>query len=248
MAWDGDSKNAVNTHFGIFGDVRRAFEYMGALTIDDVFRSVILATLKSSNNRALRTVYDQILDDLDDHKDLTFAHIQTVCARQFRRTKERHPDPPHSADTPRATPRTSPVKTERNTTSTSIKEVTTSPPSSATPLKNIVNSLGRFSAEPASLAPSGTSPLQSPLSSWPPRNTSPVRSPLTQTMTMTPTMTLTLPMNRMIEPEDHFVFVGRVRGLFFLSLYVSYGILRGGHVTHSLCSLPGLASYCLNQL
>jgi hypothetical protein len=113
MAWDGDSKNAVNTHFGKVGDIRRAFEYMGVLTIDDVFRSVILATLKSSNNRALRTAYDQILDDLDDDKDLTFAHIQTVCARQFRRTKERHPEPSHRADTPRATPRTSPVKTEK---------------------------------------------------------------------------------------------------------------------------------------
>jgi hypothetical protein len=111
MAWDGDSKNAVNTHFGKVGDIRRAFDYMGALTIDDVFRSVILATLNSSNNRALRTAYDQILDDMDD-KDLTFAHIQTVCARQFRRTKERHSDPPDRADTPRATPRTSPVKPE----------------------------------------------------------------------------------------------------------------------------------------
>jgi hypothetical protein len=113
MAWDGDSKNAVNTHFGKVGDMRRAFEYMGALTINDVFRSVILATLKSSNNHALRIAYDQILDDLDDDKDLTFTHIQTVCVRQCRRTKERHPDPPHNADTPRATPRTSPVKTEQ---------------------------------------------------------------------------------------------------------------------------------------
>jgi hypothetical protein len=113
MAWDGDSKIAVNTHFGKVGDIRRAFEYMGALTIDDVFRSVILATLKSSNNNALRTAYDQILDDLDDNKDLTFAHIQTVCARQFRCTKERHPDPPHRVDTQRPTPRTTLVKTEQ---------------------------------------------------------------------------------------------------------------------------------------
>jgi hypothetical protein len=65
------------------------------------------------NNRALRTAYNQILDDLDDDKDLTFAHIQTVCARQFWRTKERHSDPPHRADTPRATPRTLPVKPEQ---------------------------------------------------------------------------------------------------------------------------------------
>jgi hypothetical protein len=88
MAWDGDSKKAVNTHFGKVCDILKAFEYMGSLTIYDVFRSVILATLKSSNNLTLRTAHDQILDDLDDDKDLTFAHIQTVCARQIRCTKE----------------------------------------------------------------------------------------------------------------------------------------------------------------
>ena len=40
----------------------------------------------------------QILDNLD-----TFAHMQTVCARQFRRRKAT-PDPPHRADTPRPSP------------------------------------------------------------------------------------------------------------------------------------------------
>ena len=44
---------------------------MGAITIDNVFRSVILATLKSSNNSSLRTTYNQILIDLDNDKDLT---------------------------------------------------------------------------------------------------------------------------------------------------------------------------------
>ena len=59
--------------------------------------------------------YDQILDDLDDDKDLTFAYIQTICARQFQRPKER-PDTPHraeTAETPRATTRTSPAKPEK---------------------------------------------------------------------------------------------------------------------------------------
>jgi hypothetical protein len=41
------------------------------------------------------------------------APEQTVCARQFRHTKDHHPDPSHRADTPRATPSTSPVKTEK---------------------------------------------------------------------------------------------------------------------------------------
>jgi hypothetical protein len=103
MTWDGDSNLAVNEHFKKVGNNRKAFSYMDTLTIDDVFQSVILATLKSSDNRALRAVYDQILDDLDDDKDLTFAHIQTICARQFRRRKERTA-PPHRADTPRTTP------------------------------------------------------------------------------------------------------------------------------------------------
>jgi hypothetical protein len=54
MTWDGDSKRAVNEHFQKLGITRKAFSDMGALTIDDVFRSVILATLKSSDNCALR--------------------------------------------------------------------------------------------------------------------------------------------------------------------------------------------------
>jgi hypothetical protein len=186
MTWDGNSKNDVNTHFGKVGKIHLGFKCMDALTIDDVFQSVILATLKSSNNSALRAAYDQILDDLDDDKDITFAHIQTIRDRQFRRIKERHSDPSHRADTPRATSRTSPVKTEQynkykrqggNELADSLCK--------ATPLKNMVNSLGRFSAEPASLVPSGTSLIRSPPSSWPPRNTSPARSPATLTMTMT---------------------------------------------------------------
>jgi ATP-dependent protease HslVU (ClpYQ) ATPase subunit len=88
MAWDVYSKKAVNTHFCKVGNIRRAFDCMGALTIDNVFRSVILVTLESSNNRALHTAHDQILDNLINNKDLTFTHIQTVCARKFRRTKE----------------------------------------------------------------------------------------------------------------------------------------------------------------
>jgi hypothetical protein len=148
--------------------------------------------------------------------------------------------------TPRALPRAHRQSKPSSTTSTSYKGATNSQPSSATPLKNMVNSLGRFSAEPASLTPSGTSPLQSPPSSWPSRNTSPDRSPVTPTKTMTPTMTLPPPMNRMIEPEYLFVFVGSVQGIFFF--YVPPGFLRGGHVTHTLSSLPGLASFFLNQL
>jgi hypothetical protein len=111
-------------------------------TIDDVFRSVILAIRKSSDNHALRAAYDQILDDLDDDKELTFAHIQTICARQFgaariasrtHLTAPKHRAPRRAHRRPNLT----------GTTSTSDKEATNSPPSSATPM---VNSPGRFSA------------------------------------------------------------------------------------------------------
>jgi hypothetical protein len=171
MAWDGDSKNAVNTHFGKVGDIRRAFDYMGALTIDDVFRSVILATLKSANNRALRTAYDQILT--------TWTTTRTSHLRTSKPSVPANSCAPRSdtrihltAPRPRALRRAHRRSNLSSTTSANDKGATTSPSSYATPLNNMVNSLGRFSAEPASLAPSGTSLLQSPPCSWPPRNTS----------------------------------------------------------------------------
>ena len=171
MAWDGDSKNAVNTHFGKVGDIRRAFDYTGALTIDDVFRSVILATLKSANNRALRTAYDQILT--------TWTTTRTSHLRTSKPSVPANSCAPRSdtrihltAPRPRALRRANRRSNLSSTTSANDKGATTSPSSYATPLNNMVNSLGRFSAEPASLAPSGTSLLQSPPCSWPPRNTS----------------------------------------------------------------------------
>jgi hypothetical protein len=236
MAWDGDSKNAVNTHFGKVGDIRRDFEYMDTLTIDNVFRSVILATLKSSTNRALRTTRSLT----------TWTTTRTSLLRTSKPSVLANLGVPRidtrfhlTAPTPRALRRAPRRSTPRSTTSTSIKEVTNSPPSFATPLKNMVNNLGRFSAEPASLTPSGTSPLQSPTSSWPPRNTSPARSPVTLTMPMTPTMTLPPPMNRMIDPEIFLSLWEAYRVSFFFSLYVSSGFIRGGHVTHNLSSLLG---------
>ncbi len=73
--------------------------YIGNLSIEDVLKSVLMATLKASNNHSLCDTYHKVLDDLDDEKDLTFALIQDACARQFRR----HPDerPPADPGTPR---------------------------------------------------------------------------------------------------------------------------------------------------
>ena len=51
---------------------------MDKITIDDVFWAVVLTTLTSSDNRALRTAYNQIIDDLDDAKELTLSSIQTA--------------------------------------------------------------------------------------------------------------------------------------------------------------------------
>ena len=82
-------------------------------TIDDVFKAVIIATWKSYDTSDLPDAYDQLLDDLDDNKNLTFADIQTVCARQFRRRKDKDrydPSSPTVFGTPRGPSRTSPPK------------------------------------------------------------------------------------------------------------------------------------------
>jgi hypothetical protein len=106
MRWDGDSKGAVNRHFASVTELHRTMGYIGNLSIEDVLKSVLMATLKASTNRSLCDAYHKVLDDLDDDKDLSFALIQDACARQFRRhPDERHPaawsrDPP---GTPRRT-------------------------------------------------------------------------------------------------------------------------------------------------
>jgi hypothetical protein len=90
-------------------ETRQVLGYLDDLTLDDVLKSVLMATLKASANRTLRDAYHSILDDLDDDKDLTFALMQQACARQFRRIpdRDRRPDTQRSD---RATPRTSPAK------------------------------------------------------------------------------------------------------------------------------------------
>ncbi len=67
--------------------------YIGNLSIEDVLKSVLMATLKASTNLSLRDAYHKVLDDLDNDKDLSFALIQDVCVCQLRR----HPDKCHPA-------------------------------------------------------------------------------------------------------------------------------------------------------
>ena len=89
IRWDGDSKGTVNRHFASVTELHRTMD----LSMEDVLKSVLMATLKVSTNRSLREAYHKVLDDLDDDKDLSFALIQDACARQFRR----HPDEHHPA-------------------------------------------------------------------------------------------------------------------------------------------------------
>jgi hypothetical protein len=161
IRWDGDSKGAVNRHFASVTDLHRTMGYIGNLSIEDVLKSVLMATLKVSTNRSLRDAYHKVLDDLDDDKTCLSLSSKTLAPASFAATLTSA----LSAEAPRAPRRALRRSKPRSTTSTSIKEVTNSPSSSATPLKSMVTSQGRSSTEPASLAQSGTSPLQSPTSS-----------------------------------------------------------------------------------
>ena len=108
--WDGDSKHAVNIHFGKVNETRQALGYLDDLTLDNVLKSVLMVTLvKASANRTLRDVYHNLLDDLDCDKELTFAIMQQARARQFWRIPD-HERPPDTPRTDRAPPCTSPAK------------------------------------------------------------------------------------------------------------------------------------------
>ena len=65
MNWDGDSKGVVNRHFASVTEIHRTMGYIGNLSIEDVLKSVLMATLKASTNRSLRDAYHKVLDDLD---------------------------------------------------------------------------------------------------------------------------------------------------------------------------------------
>ena len=75
------------------------------IDITDVFKAVILATLKSYKTKALTKAYSLILDNLDDSHDLTFEMIQRACVRKLccshargaDRSPERRPATPHRA-------------------------------------------------------------------------------------------------------------------------------------------------------
>jgi hypothetical protein len=111
MRWDGDTKRAINLHFASVTELHRTMGFIGDLSIEDVLKSVLLATLKDSPNLALRAAYHRILDTLNDgDKDLTFSLIQEHCASEIRRESrdDRHSsrgrDPRDRPGTPRRHP------------------------------------------------------------------------------------------------------------------------------------------------
>jgi hypothetical protein len=79
MRWDGDSKGAVNRHFASVTELHRTMGYIGNLSIEDVLKSVLVATLKASTNRSLRDAYHKVLDALDDDK----GPLSASCPKHF---------------------------------------------------------------------------------------------------------------------------------------------------------------------
>ena len=80
-----ETPRALSTVISPVTEIHRTMGYIGNLSIEDVLKSVLMATLKASTNSSLRAAYHKVLDDLDDSKDLSFVLIQDACARQFRR-------------------------------------------------------------------------------------------------------------------------------------------------------------------
>jgi hypothetical protein len=65
MAWDGHSKADVDLHFSDVSDTLEMLKFLARnIDITDVFKAVILATLKSSKTKALTKAYSMILRDM----------------------------------------------------------------------------------------------------------------------------------------------------------------------------------------
>jgi hypothetical protein len=86
MQWDDDSKVTVNSHFASVTELHRTMGYIGNLSIEDVLKSVLMATLKASTNCSLRDAYHKVLDDLNDHKDLSSLSSKTLASASFADT------------------------------------------------------------------------------------------------------------------------------------------------------------------
>jgi hypothetical protein len=91
MRWDGDSKGAVNRHFASVTELHHTMGYIGNLSIEDVLKSVLMATLKASTNRASFDV--TLTSDTLLHRAATFPELHGVTkaptARLVRRSTKR---------------------------------------------------------------------------------------------------------------------------------------------------------------
>ena len=93
MAWDGHSKADVDSHFGDVNETLATLKFLeSTIDLTEVFKSVLLATLESSQTKALTKAYASIMDNLDDDQDLTFQMIQQACTRKLRRRQDRSHD------------------------------------------------------------------------------------------------------------------------------------------------------------
>ena len=83
MAWDCHSKADVDRHLGDVSDTLQTLKFLERnIDITDVFQSVVLATLKSSKNKALTKAYASILDNLDDDQRPYFRDDSTSVRLQ----------------------------------------------------------------------------------------------------------------------------------------------------------------------
>jgi hypothetical protein len=93
MAWVGRTKADVDRHFSNITDTLEMLTFLGDnIDIEAVFKAIVLATLKSSQTKALTKAYSVILDNLDDDKELTFEMIHRACVRKLRERNDRGDD------------------------------------------------------------------------------------------------------------------------------------------------------------
>jgi hypothetical protein len=169
---------------------------------------MFLATFGASSRPSafiplLRDTYHMILDDLDDDKELTFALMQTACARQFRRRpdRDRVERRPETWRSDRAPPRTSPAKSDikylrqgahgpepYNKYTRQGAQTGVPLPIFATTSITMVSSLRRFSKGPASQSPTGTTLHLSTHSTRPLHNSGPARFAVAVMPTPIPTL------------------------------------------------------------
>ena len=86
IQWDGDSKDAVNRHFASVTELHRTMGYIGNLSIEDVLKSVLMATLKASTNHSLCDVTTRSWMTSTTIKTYLWLSSQTIVPASFDAT------------------------------------------------------------------------------------------------------------------------------------------------------------------